>query len=261
MYQELKKAIKEGNLEFIKQHINEINFAYGNDFSLFYTASECGNLNIIKYFVENININIFFKKLILKNSVSYGHLDVFKYMIEEQKMDIHFKDFNGNSLLMIASICNKKDILEYIIKNGGQINSLNNYSYNALTYGLTNKMDLEIFEILLQNNIDVNNIYQIRNVFTGQLINPLLHFNKTNQNLEIIKYFIKFEKDINIINYIYNIYKYDDNFTKFLLYHKMIDYNYDINSFNKYKELIEEKQIISYLIKSNIENEIFKYIY
>ncbi len=261
MYQELKKAVREGNLEFIKQNFNEINFAYGTDYMIFYIASECGHLNMIKYFVENIINNIIIKKIILKNSVSYGHLDIFKYMIEEQKMNIHLKDFNGNSLLMIASICNQKDILEYIINNGGQINSINNNSYNALTYGLTNKMDLEIFEILLKNNINIDNIYQLKNDFTSQLINPLLHFNKTNQDIEIIKFFIRFEKDINIIKYIYNIYKYDNNFTKFLLYHKLIDYNYDINSVNKYKELIEEKQIISHLIKSNIENEIFKYIY
>ncbi len=84
------------------------------------------------------------------------------------------------------------------------------FGNTPLIYATLNK-DLKLIKYLIKYNANTN----IKN---NNNLSAILH----TENLEIIKYLFLFEKDFQIINFIYNKYKEDDNFINYLIHKKII---------------------------------------
>ena len=75
-----------------------------------------------------------------------GSLDIVKYFIDDLNLDPNIQDNEGLTLLMIACIKNRLEIIEYLLENGADPNITNEYVatalYLAAKYGCSKSLSL-----------------------------------------------------------------------------------------------------------------------
>ena len=82
-----------------------------------------------------------FKRIYLENIVNKEH------------QERNIKDKNGNSLLIFAVKCNAKNIVEFLLEQGENVNSQNNDGNTALHIALRNHY-FEMVDLLIKSQAD-----------------------------------------------------------------------------------------------------------
>lgn len=122
-------AVKNGHLDIVKYLIEECNVNVQgfsvSGLSLMHLASWKGHLDIVKY-LEKKGLSV--KKecyLVFWSPIRYvvenGHIDLVRYFIEEKGVDINTVNMSDNTLIEMAFLCNKLQVLKYLIKKGALI--------------------------------------------------------------------------------------------------------------------------------------------
>ncbi len=116
----LYDSLKYCHLEVIKYFIEEIGLIpiYGINYVSNGISSCEKKLEVIKYLIKNgvkITINA------IKYAIYNNNLSIIQYFIEEGRFDINY---NNNEILIYCARWNRKDMVEFLIKNGANINVL-----------------------------------------------------------------------------------------------------------------------------------------
>jgi|GEM_PF-5641522 len=127
-------------------------------------ASQSGNLELIKYLIENkadvyekyfpdkVNRNIFIL------ACASNNLETIKYLYENYEFDINEKDKVGYTALHSAAQNPNMtlDIVEFLIKNGSDINAIAEDGGSPLIDAVANG-NIKVVEFLIKNGANVNN--------------------------------------------------------------------------------------------------------
>ncbi|AQN68741.1 putative ankyrin repeat protein [Saudi moumouvirus] len=135
------------------------------------------NFDNLKFLIENgANIKSITKSL--HSTICVGNIDMVKYLIESGA------DINGefNDSILAASIYGHKDIIDYLLKNGPNFDTINNGLMEA-----SGDCFMSIIKYLLESGIDIN----YNNSFA-------LDIACKNKHLSAIKYLLDNGSDINI---------------------------------------------------------------
>lgn len=177
---DLDDAIKNKDYEsIIVKSLTQDNFL-----SLKYLKLRDLPFNIIKNCINDNNKNTMLK------CVSYhGGVKIAKYLLDIGA-DANYKSgLSSDTPLLLASEKGYKEIVEFLVKGGANLNDKGFYQETALTmaslYGHT-----EIVEILIKAGAD-HNIYNS---------NPALIYASINGYIEVVKFLINAGININIIN-------------------------------------------------------------
>jgi hypothetical protein len=116
----LYDSVKNCHLEVIKYFIEETGLipTYGINYVSNGFGSCEKKIEVIKYLIENgVKITID----AIKYAINNNNLSIIQYFIEECGFDINY---NNNEILNYCARWDRKDILEFLIKNGANINVL-----------------------------------------------------------------------------------------------------------------------------------------
>ena len=148
-------AASKEHLNLCKLLIEKYNIAihskdYGGATSL-HSASSSGSIDVFEYLVENggeVDSRLNDHRICLHIAALKGHLHLCKLLIEKYKIDINSKDYGGATSLHIASFSGSIDVFEYLVENGGEVDSKLNY-YRTCLYIAASEGHLNLCKLLI----------------------------------------------------------------------------------------------------------------
>ena len=263
-------ASRHGNLEFIKyivkNNIFQKKYGWNKEIKILNNAiswaSLGGHLEVIKYLIDN---GVKITKEAIKYAINNNNLTIIQYFIEEMGFDVNY---NNNEILIYCARWNRKDILDFLIKNGANINVLDIETRKKYGYYNEEDKELETSSNYDTESIESENKESIRSI--KRISNPKLKDNNRNKlyiiEEECISYFqiellnknkiIKLKKWNEIMNLKYNFTKMknindknDINYC-YLKYLKDL-YGNEIPNDKKDEVLIDYQNFIEYNKKIN----------
>ncbi len=84
-----------------------------------------------------------------------GNKKMLKFLNENCNIDIDIKDFDGNTALMFAVKSGKSEVVDYLLKNGANVNYINNFGVSPLHLAVR-KNALNLVDHLLRYGADIN---------------------------------------------------------------------------------------------------------
>ncbi|ORX85013.1 ankyrin [Anaeromyces robustus] len=177
----IKTIIEQNKFNLIKVLIPkyiDINRKNGNDLNI---ALKTGNIQIIEYF---INLTCSLNNTILTNieNITYFDVDILKIVLKKFKININAKIKNGNTLIDYALLFKNKNVVQYLIEHGANLNKKNDYGNTPLIHAVKYNNDISIIRELINNGSDINVKNNLRETVL-QIENK-----KENKNIEIINY-------------------------------------------------------------------------
>ncbi|MCU0436546.1 MAG: ankyrin repeat domain-containing protein [Raineya sp.] len=131
-------------------------------------------------------------RTLLGIAVFYNKIDLVRYFVESMKVDKNEKINDlGQTALILATINNQKDIVEYLITQNADANVKDNTGKIAFNYAvesLTTDASTPIINTLLEKNLDVNMPISLTDSSTTSL---LLLATERNQKTLVKKYLEK----------------------------------------------------------------------
>ena len=113
------------------------------------------------------------------------NLELFKSLVKKIDINIALNEF-GDTLLHKSVKYKNINFIKYLLENGINVNIIDSYGFNALCYDSVNP---EIFEILIDYNIDIN-------MCDEDGITPLI-YHTSCLNIEIVKLLLNADAKIN----------------------------------------------------------------
>ncbi|WIG71125.1 ankyrin repeat domain-containing protein (plasmid) [Photobacterium damselae] len=154
-----------GKLDYVKalvEHGAKIN---AEDINI---AAANGHIEVVSFLIDSVPKN-FFNKVdfasFLDSAASTGNLNVVRYLVE-RGVDINsLSGMHERSAMMIASQYRFIDIIDYLIKAGGDVNLINKYGKTALMYavnplqgaGYKDEENLDAIKLLITSKAKLNN--------------------------------------------------------------------------------------------------------
>lgn len=129
----LIKAIKDGNIQGVKQSINKKVKVNSSDNSSRYETTP------------------------LLYAISNGNLEIIKLLVDSGA-DVNTADITGLMPLMMASSTGKTDVVSYLIKKGAKLKELDNKGYTSLSYAIVND-NIEVVALLLKQGLSFKKHY------------------------------------------------------------------------------------------------------
>jgi len=147
-------------VEFFLQKGINVNLKNKNGKTPLIEAAYIKNIDIVKMLCRagaNINIQDINGKTPLQHAVHEKNVKMIKFLLEEERADINIKDKFGNRVLFYT-IENKKieynrDIANYLIDHGADINEINNAG-ETLLYNAINSKNIGMVEFLVEKGVD-----------------------------------------------------------------------------------------------------------
>ncbi|MFH7003751.1 ankyrin repeat domain-containing protein [Flavobacterium bizetiae] len=102
---------------------------------------------------QELEPNLSVKRTIKK--YDYRIKDEIVKLLINHNADVHIIDDNGTTLLMVASIFNRKQIIHLYLKKGININAQDNFGNTALMYAVINN-HADTIQLLLKAGADIN---------------------------------------------------------------------------------------------------------
>jgi hypothetical protein len=177
--------------------------AYVNDSNKYGTplifASKNGHYDIVRYLIgrhANINDTDHNGNTALMYACVNNNVNIIKYLINN---DAFINNYNndGNNCLIFSCNMGNYEIVKYLIKKGGYINNINKLSIFNINYKNKNKINLDIVELLIENNINNNQSEEMIHIISNNMnkfnINQSLKFKEILSNYNDLK-----EKNINL---------------------------------------------------------------
>jgi ankyrin repeat protein len=192
-------------VEILVNNTASVNLADKNGRTALMFASRNNHVEIVKLLIsKGANLNYYdnngLTALIHASSspcpFSIQNFEAVKALIDSGA-DVNKQTNTKSTALMYASkrggACGRK-IVSYLIKNGADVNLLEEDGYNAL-YDASTSLNIDILKILLMNGINPNVLGEFGNtgLFTEEII--------ANNKIEALQLLIQYGADINIIGY------------------------------------------------------------
>lgn len=95
-------------------------------------------------------------------SCKYGYINCVKYLVERCNISVHTRNKNGETPLMIASWYVNLDLVQYLVKQGSDINAVNECK-TALIYACAHMCPLDMFQrsLIGPATLDINETHNI----------------------------------------------------------------------------------------------------
>jgi len=146
-------------------------------------------MSYIKEKMETENKKIIITKSMYDFAIISDNIKVIELLLKYENKDKIFKKKGGYELLLTACKLNRSFIIEWLIKNGIDINEKDTKGRNALMIA-SQSGNLDIIEILIENNISINERdYDNKNA---------LIYATEKGNLKVVQYLIKKKININV---------------------------------------------------------------
>lgn len=153
-------------------------------------ASQYGHLEIVKLLISykaNLELKDEYEKTPLIRAAQNGYIDIIKELVNN---GANYKDHQG-AILTIAAFNGKKDVVEYFLKKGVNVDVKDQDGSTALI-NASNNNQLEIVKYLVKNGADVN--AKSKNGTTSLMVSA------SSGNSDIITLLLKNKADVNIKN-------------------------------------------------------------
>ncbi len=169
---QLLEAIEKDSLvevkRLLKEHTYDLNkdIAIGTEYELdeydeipllFYLIQKHASLEMIKLLVEHgMNLHKTTKEGVgaIDIAIKYHRLDVLKYCKEQGIDIINSQRKSGLTPLMLATCFNDIEIMQYLLKNGANIEQRDSFGMNALDYAkkMRQKSAMEFLQKYQENS-------------------------------------------------------------------------------------------------------------
>jgi len=202
-------ATKKASVKLIKLlviHGAKINDVSKDGFSPLIYASKGNNKSIIKYLLLECDADISVisndGKTILSHAILNGSLHLTQYLIENKLVkDINYVDRNLDTPLIHAVRSKNDKLIEYLLINGVEVNSINNKEESAISIAFSDRLtdkSRRIIKLLINHKADLNRIYGFKERY-GMYYekNTLLIHSIKNNNMEYLKLLIDNGADVN----------------------------------------------------------------
>ncbi len=127
----------------------------------------------------------------IHKAAAQGDLDKIKEVLEKNPELLDEKDVQGNTPLTLAANSGQKEVVEYLITKGADLNSTNTYRYTPLHYSILRK-HIDVAEMLINAGADVN--------FPNVWGYTPLHTCAGRNFLKVAKFLIEHEASVNSKN-------------------------------------------------------------
>ncbi|MDY5918496.1 MAG: ankyrin repeat domain-containing protein [Treponema sp.] len=182
-------ASQYGHLEIVKLLISyKANLELKDEYETtpLIRAAQNGYIDIIKELVNNGANYKDHQGAILTLAAFNGKKDVVEYFLKKG-VNVDAKDQDGNTALIKASINNQLEIVKYLIKNGADVNIKNNDAITALMVAAYSG-HLDVVNLLLKNGADINT--------KTNADRSALNFAIGNGQIEIVKSLMEYDADL-----------------------------------------------------------------
>ena len=124
-----------------------------------YFAAKCGDLKFFKELMKHDQTssycyNQYGDSLLHAASIS-GSIDMVELVLIHFEEDIHYTNIDGNTCLHLACEWGSQKIMQYFIREGLSINSLNKFEDTPLHLSIRHERE-DIFDYLLSQKVDIN---------------------------------------------------------------------------------------------------------
>lgn len=146
--------------------------------------------------INSSTINYHRCTTVLDFIVSHEDLAILKYLVEKEGKDIVNKvDRYGETVLHTAISCNRREIIEYLLENGANINKMREEKKLSALCNAARYCDISMVKSLLEQSSPetVENIDEIRDCWEK----TMLHHAAKGDNIEVVKYLVE-EKRANV---------------------------------------------------------------
>lgn len=156
--QALNLAVKERNIQAVKLYLksNVYQNISGPQDTYLDTAIRLNRFDIIKLLVEfgeDVNKMTISKKSSLMEACWYGNLEIVEYLIK-QGADVNYHSSNGTPLVY-AVAKNDLEIIETLLKNAANIH-LSNEDNDSILFGAITNGSYDIIRYLVDNGASIN---------------------------------------------------------------------------------------------------------
>lgn len=182
-------ASQYGHLEIVKLLISyKANLELKDEYETtpLIRAAQNGYIDIIKELVNNGANYKDHQGAILTIAAFNGKKDVVEYFLKKG-VNVDAKDQDGNTALIKASINNQLEIVKYLIKNGADVNIKNNDAVTALIVAAYSG-NFDVVNLLLKNGADVNT--------KTNDDRSALNYAIANGHIEVVKILMEYEADL-----------------------------------------------------------------
>ncbi|XP_075218628.1 uncharacterized protein LOC142323194 [Lycorma delicatula] len=205
----LLQSIKsKRNVSFLKEilnmgaNVNEICDEHKNTILHLSVDNFCDNddLTTIKLLLDygaDVNARNLFKEIPLKKAVSVVNEDLWFELISRGSNINEIKGFACNFGVLtyaLAKQSRSKDLLQELIDNGADVNSVDLDGYTPLLLALKNNCSVDCIILLIENNADVNKSSKCR------YTTPLLMAMELRRDKEIVLALINNGADVNVVD-------------------------------------------------------------
>jgi hypothetical protein len=281
----LYDSVKNCHLEVIKYFIEKTGLipTYGINYVSNGFGSCEKKIEVIKYLIENgVKITID----AIKYAINNNNLSIIQYFIEEEGFNINY---NNDEILIYCARWDRKDILDFLIKNGANINVLDietrkKYGYYSFEENNNDNNEENIYINTSDSEEDIDKIKTIYSINNYRYLNNILYIveeeNSSFFQVELLSRYKKIKlmkwneiteqeynftkiknydsknnyEDKNYINYCYQKYL-KDFFGKKIPTDKKDEVLIDYQNFIEYNKKINEIRF-KYTGKSNIDCDI-----
>lgn len=169
----LQQAVNRGNLESVQQLLQ--------DFDLSDQPKDEQHRRNKKPKVMRLSDQ--YKYDLLSAAINKNHTKIVELLLTSG-FKVTYENLKSTSISLLHSAviktCNA-EIVEQIIKHGGEVNSMNEHQ-NTVLYEAVKKENLDVVKILMKNGVDVN---------ASSKKGSALHEAIRRQNVKLVKYLIK----------------------------------------------------------------------
>ncbi len=138
---QLIKACRDGFIDVVKYLVEKCKFNVNKRYNFMlsdssYPLTEAilnGHFNIVKYLIEygaDITIKCKSANLLMLSCTCKLNIEIINYLLKI--FDVNCKDEQGNTAIHYAVCANKLDILDHLVLNDGDVDSVNNNNQNIL---------------------------------------------------------------------------------------------------------------------------------